>query len=471
MRTTSHHNHLPTLLCALIASTNTCCAFSPRGQKLRYLPQQGAIFASRNGEDDECNIPVPSDASTTGVQERSNNVNGDRNKRGNPRRDLPYPESAYHLASDEAKVKHNFISFIDRSIASSYSQVERMVEPRRYARPNQFTRDYHDVPPTISDVAPPPSQYGPLAKFLAWNDLPARLIVGGISYFAFPYIVHLVTTGTGSTGRQELAELVNAFLPSISIILGTYFSLILGILYDRKRRIQETVGLEAGALALLTINLLDLFADDEEGAVEAAQCVADQIGTIVRDSRGREVMQVIYSDPYAKINHLLHKKDQKGEILQQPLVAEIRKGVADLYTLRTRRMSDEAMGMVSSHFDVMTFLCGLLLAGFVLGTIASCSEEVDGVSRILFSALVASYTIFYEMIFDLNRPFDGVYQVRRCTAAMYLLQTKHVICNHPLVKERVIFQADNLIDDNGDNVFLDSDDAESIRQKKKMWFY
>ena len=184
-------------------------------------------------------------------------------------------------------------------------------------------------------------------------------------------------------------------------------------------------------------------------------------------------MGVVYYDPYARINHLLHTsktKQPEGEELDPSLMTEVRKGVESLYTMRTQRMSDEALALAPTHFDVMTFLCGLLLSGFVLGTVAS-EQYVCTVSRISFAALVASYTIFYEMCWDLNRPFDGVYQVRRCTAAMYLLQIKQVISNHPLVKERVVFDA--TVDESEDEYYnepLADCDAECKRQKKRMWF-
>eukprot|EP00562_Extubocellulus_spinifer_P034565 CAMPEP_0178698966 /NCGR_PEP_ID=MMETSP0699-20121125/10817_1 /TAXON_ID=265572 /ORGANISM="Extubocellulus spinifer, Strain CCMP396" /LENGTH=527 /DNA_ID=CAMNT_0020345059 /DNA_START=2279 /DNA_END=3859 /DNA_ORIENTATION=+ len=445
-------------------------------------PTSAKPLRSRLGEGGDCDSSVISrsaQAPSGGAEDGNTSTNGDEKssktsgsnnqQRTRRRRNAAYPESAYHLAKDEANLRHSFISFIDHSIGSRYTQVERMVEPRTYARPDQFTKEYRDVPPTIADVAPPPSLYGPTAKFLAWNDLPARLIVGGMSYFAFPYIVESVTTALGdSINHEALAELVGNFMPSVSIILGTYFSLTLGILYERKRRIQETVALEAAALSRTSLNLLDLFADDAEAAVQAAQCIVDQINILVRDSRGREVMGVIYSDPYARINHLLHtskEKVPKGEELDPCLLAEVRKGIENLYTMRTQRMSDEAMGLPPTHFDVMTFLCGLLLTGFVLGTVAS-EQYVCTVSRVSFSALVASYVIFYEMMFDLNRPFDGVYQVRRCTAAMYMLQIKQVISNHPLVKGQVLFES--VESDEDDDPPADCD-AECERQKRKMW--
>ena len=221
-----------------------------------------------------------------------------------------FPKSAYNLAADEENLSYNFISFIDHTL-DPYTQVARLVEPRVYARPDQFERNMTDVPPTIDDVAPPPSQYGPLATFFAWNQIPARAVVGALSYFSFPIIIAVLDDATQNVDSDALATLVNTFLPGVSIVLGTYFSLTLSILYDRFSRMQRTVSQEASLLALAFHNLLDLFHDDPEAAVEGAQCVADQIAILVRESRGREIMRVIYSDPYSRILRLVKDRDHQ----------------------------------------------------------------------------------------------------------------------------------------------------------------
>lgn len=223
-----------------------------------------------------------------------------------------FPRSVYPLATDEESIEHNFISFIDNSFVSPYSQVTRLVEPRAYARADQFNNDMSDVPPTIDDIAAPPSRYGSLATFLAWNRLPARFIVGAMSYLIFPYTIHFLEIITQDVTNDQLTTLVNTFLPGVSIVLGTYFSLTLSILYDRFARIQQTASLEAALLALTCQNLLDLFHDDAHAAVEGAQCVADQIRVLVRESRGRETMGIIYSDPYARILKLITKQDRES---------------------------------------------------------------------------------------------------------------------------------------------------------------
>jgi len=110
----------------------------------------------------------------------------------------------------------------------------------------------------------------------------------------------------------------------------------------------------------------------------------------------------------------------------------------------------------------------MLLTGFALGTVSTAVDGCpSGMARLLFSALVVCYVIFYEMSFDLNRPFDGVYQIRRSGAAMHFLHVKHLISNHPLV-------GGGLVD--FEEVAAEEDDTEvecnraCDRQKSKIWY-
>jgi len=265
----------------------------------------------------------------------SASTNRRRTKNELKKRDPPFPRGAYHLARDERMLKHNYVSFIDHAIGSSYTEIARLVEPRRYARSDQFDgsgshggsdgsslqrqRQQPLDMITIDDVAPPATLYGPVAKVFAWNGLPARAVVGACSWFAFPYIIAFLEQATHNIEPQDLATLVDTFLPGVAIVLGCYFSLTLSILYDRFANLQEIVSLEAAALSVACYSVLDLFSpsdedEDEDAAVECAQCVADQVGTMVRDSRGRETMAVVYSDPYARMLAIVNDRDAKGNL-------------------------------------------------------------------------------------------------------------------------------------------------------------
>ena len=69
------------------------------------------------------------------------------------------------------------------------------------------------------------------------------------------------------------------------------------------------VSSESAMIALLQRNLLSLFCFDRQRAIEASQCVADQIRTLVTGSRGEELMGLIYSDPYARILELIEGRE------------------------------------------------------------------------------------------------------------------------------------------------------------------
>jgi hypothetical protein len=381
----------------------------------------------------------------------------------------PFPSRSYPLLKDEEELKHNFISFIDQSMFQTYSQTVRLVEPRGYAIPDPFLTRNFPVPPTVDDVAMPKSNYGPLAKMFAWNGLPARAVVGGMAYMAFPYIIGFLQRAAMADHTMvpsELSQLVDAFLPGVAIVLGTYYSLTLSILYDRFAKLQESVNLEAALLAMTMVNLLNLFEDDQAAAVEGAQCIADQVRTMVFDSRGKETMQVIYSDPYARILRLL--KDYDKDVARDAyLLGDIHSAVVELYRVRSKRMSYEALALAPTHFDVMTFLSGLLLTGYTLGTVATAQTGVPSeTARILFAALFVCYTIFYEMAFDLNRPFDGIYQIRRSGSAMHLLFIKQLVANHPLLAGQVDFE--EIVDD--DSSFIPECDDACQQRKNSIWY-
>lgn len=395
-------------------------------------------------------------------------VKNNNNTRTARERRPPFPSRAYPLLKEEEEIEHKFISFIDQSMFKSYSQTVRLVEPRGYAIADQFLTRNFKLSPTVDDVAMPQSNYGPVAKALAWNGILARAVVGGMAYMAFPFIIGFLQKAIADVDASELSRLVDAFLPGVAIVLGTYFSLTLSILYDRFAKLQESVNLEAALLAMTMVNLLNLFEDDQAAAVEGAQCIADQVRTMVFDSRGKETMQVIYSDPYARILRLL--KDYDKDVARDAyLLGDIHGAVVELYRVRSKRLSYEALALAPTHFDVMTFLSGLLLTGYALGTVATAFSTAgvpSETARILFASLVVCYTIFYEMAFDLNRPFDGIYQIRRSGSAMHLLFIKQLVANHPLLAGQVDFE--EIVDN--DSAFVPECDDECQQRKNSIWY-
>ena len=53
----------------------------------------------------------------------------------------------------------------------------------------------------------------------------------------------------------------------------------------------------------------------------------------------------------------------------------------------------------------------------------------------VFAGLTAIYVLFFNFSKDMNDPFDGVYQIKRSSAASYLLQIKWLVANQPWGKD------------------------------------
>lgn len=77
---------------------------------------------------------------------------------------------------------------------------------------------------------------------------------------------------------------------------------------------METIGEETSKLVIVTENVISIFKDDEEGAMDAGQCIADHVRTLVRESRGSELMSLIYSDPFTRLLRLLSEKENQNKI-------------------------------------------------------------------------------------------------------------------------------------------------------------
>lgn len=114
-----------------------------KNDEISYQPRssdKGKVDSTTNSTDTVTTLRSPYEISTL-------------HKRRKPQ----FPRSAYSLLKDEQDLKHTFISFVDQSIFSGYTQAVRLVEPRLYARPDQFRKKNLKKPPEILDVAEPPS--------------------------------------------------------------------------------------------------------------------------------------------------------------------------------------------------------------------------------------------------------------------------------------------------------------------------
>ena len=91
----------------------------------------------------------------------------------------------------------------------------------------------------------------------------------------------------------------------IMILYSTFISLTLSILYERQKNISAEIAKESSTLVLLTRNILEIFKEDEERLLDASDCISNQVRIIVKESRGTELLTMMYSDPYIRILDLL----------------------------------------------------------------------------------------------------------------------------------------------------------------------
>jgi hypothetical protein len=336
-------------------------------------------------------------------------------------------------------------------VTAASARRTRLLSERTYARAEPFTKENMLVPPNLSDLSPPPTQI--IDGF--WITTPARVLSFGVAYLAFPYITRFVNIFV-DLSENQLDEILGRFAPGISILYGTFISLTLSILYHRQRNIQDNVAVECSLLTVMTRSLLTLFRSHQCQAIEAGQCAADQIRTLVRSSRGTELMLLMYSDPYARMQELIDLHDDELYVegnhgRNAGVIAFCRDLIKDLTRYRANRLSDEALALPPTHFFILNVLTTLILLSYVISIIPSLDPTTGAPSNessLLFGALSSTYILFFNFASDLNNPFRGVYQIRRSCAASHLLEAKWLIANHPLLRGGVDFE-DIKEDENG----------------------
>ena len=335
-------------------------------------------------------------------------------------------------------------SIFEPEFASIEESAERtrLLESRSYARSDAFLSSEICRPPTLEDLSPPDVK--PFDRY--WAGAPFRLSVLIAAYLFFPYLTMFLDEFV-TMPPNELDEITSKFGPGISILYGTFVSLTLNILYTRQQSIQNDVSTESALLSLIQRKILTIFRDDRESVIEGSQCVADQIRTLVRGSRGVELMGIMYSDPYGRILELI--EDHEYKLLTQSndlgaqgvVLGSARDVIKDLQKARATRLSDESLALPPTHFFVLSVLTGLILLGYSISILPTVDPmgRPSNESSILFAVLCAVYVLFFAS--DVNQPFQGVYQIRRSSTAAHLLQTKFLIANHPLTRGEVDFDA------------------------------
>jgi len=199
----------------------------------------------------------------------------------------------------------------DQILKSSKST--RLLKYRSYARKDAFSTENMNVPPSSTDLSPKTRT----ALEVLWISPLYRWATLVISYLLFPYITQLLHTYVTMTPSQ-LAEITTQFGPGISILYGTFISITLSILYDRQNKIQTNISAESANMAIVLRSSLSLFREDKDKMAAVGQCMADQIRHLVTESRGEEIMCLIYSDPYARILELVLEKEREQPANDHP---------------------------------------------------------------------------------------------------------------------------------------------------------
>ena len=324
------------------------------------------------------------------------------------------------------------------------AQRTRLLEERFYASADAFAPENLLRPPGLRDLSVTNlNDTNWVDRF--WITFPARFLTFGAAYAVYPYIMSLLDKFV-TMAPDQLDDITGRFGPGIAILYGTFTSLTISILYQRQKSIQEHVATESSLLVLVLRSLLSVMRGDVDRTVEAGQTVADQVRTLVKSSRGVELMQIMYTDPYARLQELLDdfacSLPDKDLGRRNSLISFCRDTLRDLIKVRSNRLAEEARALPPTHFLILNALTSLILLAYCVNTLPTLDRvgEPPSESVLIFGLLTTIYVLFYNFAQDLNNPFDGVYQIRRSTAASHLLEMKWLIVNHPILKDQVDFE-------------------------------
>ena len=216
-----------------------------------------------------------------------------------------YPLSAYEL--DPVPPESRSSIFNPEYRLFDYSRSTRLVQGRSYAKAAAFEMENLEQNPSIQDLSSPITS-GDSDRL--WSTTRFRFGVLVSSFLALPLITKFLKALETIPLLQLGSSLPDKFGTGISILYGALISLTLSILYDRQKRISSEIAKESAMLVLLTRNVLEIFKEDECRLLDAGDCIANQIRILVKESRGAELLTMIYSDPYIRIMDILFEGDE-----------------------------------------------------------------------------------------------------------------------------------------------------------------
>lgn len=221
-------------------------------------------------------------------------------KKKRRQRSRGYPLSAYEL-DPLPQEKRSRLLFSETSMRFDFQKSTRLLQGRSYAKATAFEKENLLASPSVQDLASPRTSGDAIDKL--WSSTSFRLGVFLISYNALPLLTKfLVSLETTPLLDGALSDKLGT---GITILYSTFISLTLSILYERQKNISAEIAKESSTLVLLTRNILEIFKEDEERLLDASDCISNQVRIIVKESRGTELLTMMYSDPYIRILDLL----------------------------------------------------------------------------------------------------------------------------------------------------------------------
>lgn len=194
--------------------------------------------------------------------------------------------------------------FVRRQNSTSLKKM--FLTKRSYGRNATFSKESLTKPPVVEDLLPYPT---PIADSF-YLSVPAAILTFLVSSAIFPFLADFMVDFV-DIPPANLEQINSKLVPGISILYGTFISLTLSILYNRQRQVQDSVAQETSLLGFLLHNMVSLFRRDRKRMVRAGQSAADQVRILLRENRGIEFMNLIYTDPYIRLLELIEEEEER----------------------------------------------------------------------------------------------------------------------------------------------------------------
>lgn len=230
------------------------------------------------------------------ASQRRSKINGEKS--------TPIPPSTYDIDPLPDESKTSMLNF--EMWPYDYFRSTRLLQGRSYARNTAFEKDNIYRQPNIQDLASPKQSNDKFSTL--WSTTAFRFGIFLAAFFSFSPIVQFLNNQE-TIPLSVVDELTDNFSTGVSILYGTFISLTLNILYERQNCISEQIATESSLLVILTRNVLALCRNDEENMKVFGECIMDQVRILVKESRGTELITLIYADPYGRILDLMNVID------------------------------------------------------------------------------------------------------------------------------------------------------------------